>query len=138
MRFMRNLLLSGSTSSFSDYLWMPEIVSVLNQHSLFESPRVEVEAFFLTQFLLYRYRHGYWKSIFSLPQYDSLFTPAELTTYHRKLSTTTEQVINRVLSKSFITAQEKEVQDEIVKNVKKVVEEGDGKVWIDEKAGTFG
>lgn len=112
-------------------------VSLLDQHILLILLNV-VQALFLNCSSFTRYRHGYWKSIFSLPQYEKLFSPAEFTTYHRNLSTTSEKVINRVLSKSFITAQEKNVQDEIVENVSKVVDEGDGKVWIDEKAGTFG
>ena len=43
-----------------------------------------------------------------------------------------------MLSKSFITALEEEEQREVLQEVKRVVEKGDGKVWIDQEAGTFG
>lgn len=85
-----------------------------------------------------RYRHGYWKSIFATPEYEKSFGPFELRTYHRRIPATTQLVVDRVLSKSFITALEEEEQREVLQEVKRVVEKGDGKVWIDQEAGTFG
>lgn len=46
-------------------------------------------------------------------------------------------MIDRVWSKSYITAQPKEEQDKIASNIKEILENGQGRVWIDEKEGVF-
>lgn len=52
---------------------------------------------------------------------------------------TTEQgVVDRALSKSYITSLSQTEQDEVVEKVRKHVAMGEGKVWINEEKGTFG
>ncbi|GAA6059016.1 hypothetical protein JCM10212_001241 [Sporobolomyces blumeae] len=82
-------------------------------------------------------RHGYFKSTFKTDYYLSAYGPLDVLTYRRKIPTTTEGVVDRVLSKSYITALPQEKQEELAKGFRDVVKRGDGKVWIDEKEGTF-
>lgn len=76
--------------------------------------------------------------MFSTPEYTTWFRPFELETYHRGIPATTQLVVDRVQSKSFITALGKEEQEGVLEEVRRVVERGEGKVWIDESEGTFG
>lgn len=81
---------------------------------------------------------GLWKNIFESEVYKTKFHPVEHTVYEQTLVGTTQGVIDRALSKSFITALPEEKQAELSKQITDIVNKGDGKVWIDEVAGTFG
>ncbi|KAF3931317.1 hypothetical protein ABW19_dt0204707 [Dactylella cylindrospora] len=84
-----------------------------------------------------QYRHGWWKAIFDLPEYKGNFKENyDYLEVKRVLPTTEDQVVDRVVSKSYITA--------LVEEDKKAVEDGvrdilktETKVWIDESSGVF-
>lgn len=87
--------------------------------------------------MILRYRLGLWKSIYKLATYEKLFHPPTVEKYHRILETNSEKVVNRVLSKSYISILEGEERTEVVEKVREVVKRGNGKVWIDEKKDIF-
>ncbi|GAA5888259.1 hypothetical protein JCM5296_000250 [Sporobolomyces johnsonii] len=84
-----------------------------------------------------QYRHGYWRSIFDTAFYSEAFEAPVQELYHRILPTTEQGVIDRVLSKSFITALSEEEQAKVIKEVEAVVQKGDGRKWIKEDEGIF-
>ncbi|CEQ39491.1 SPOSA6832_01033 [Sporobolomyces salmonicolor] len=84
-----------------------------------------------------RYRHGYWKSIFETAFYPGTFEAPVQELYHRDLPATEQGVIDRVLSKSFITALSEEEQAKVVKEIEAVLKKGEGMKWINEDEGIF-
>ncbi|GAA5962249.1 hypothetical protein JCM21900_000137 [Sporobolomyces salmonicolor] len=84
-----------------------------------------------------QYRHGYWKSIFDAAFYPETFEAPVQELYHRDLPATEQGVIDRVLSKSFITALSEEEQAKVVKELEAVLKKGEGRKWIKEDEGIF-
>ncbi|KAH8914186.1 S-adenosyl-L-methionine-dependent methyltransferase [Atractiella rhizophila] len=92
-----------------------------------------------------QYRLGWWKHVFDLPEYKENFKPLKSNAagealpdvQHRKLETNKDGVVDRVLSKSYITDLTEEKREEVRKRVLEIVEEGDGLVWIDKEQGIF-
>jgi len=84
-------------------------------------------------------RHGWWKAIFDLPEFHGAFGTREdviLKTYKRNLPTTEDLVVDRVLSKSYITDLDDEGRHEVEVAVRQIIKQGQ-KVWIDEESGFF-
>ncbi|GJN90491.1 hypothetical protein Rhopal_003502-T1 [Rhodotorula paludigena] len=84
-----------------------------------------------------QYRHGYWKVLYQEAEYDQLFTAPEHTAFRRSLPTNEDLVVDRVFSKSYITALSDEQRKELEIKLRDTVRRGDGKKWIDEKEGVF-
>ncbi|KAL8276616.1 hypothetical protein RQP46_010965 [Phenoliferia psychrophenolica] len=85
-----------------------------------------------------QYRLGLWKAMFKSYEYiDNFEGPAEHTVYDQVVVGNEELVVDRALSKSYITSLSQEEQDVIVSKIRKIVQRGDGKEWIDEAQGTF-
>ncbi|GAA5850330.1 hypothetical protein JCM8547_001834 [Rhodosporidiobolus lusitaniae] len=85
-----------------------------------------------------QYRHGYWKSIWSLPYFPTLFSsPEEHHVFQRSLPSTANGVVDRVFSKSYITALSEEQRKEVERKCREIVKKGDGKKWIEEEKGVF-
>lgn len=84
-----------------------------------------------------QYRLGYWKSIFESKTYADHFQKAEYEQFTRSIPTNKEGVVNRVLSKSYITALSDKEQEALAGVLRETVDRGDGRKWIDEGAGTF-
>lgn len=84
-----------------------------------------------------QYRHGYWKALYQEAEYDQLFTAPEHTAFRRSLPTNEDLVVDRVFSKSYITALSDEQRKELEIKLRDTVRRGDGKKWIDEKEGVF-
>ncbi|GAA5900069.1 class I SAM-dependent methyltransferase [Sporobolomyces salmoneus] len=82
-------------------------------------------------------RLGWWKSIFETEFYSQTYEPAQVETYHRNLPSSEQGVVDRILSKSYITALSQEEQERVAKDMREIVKKGEGKEWIDEKEGTF-
>ncbi|KAL5511249.1 hypothetical protein ACEPAH_4464 [Sanghuangporus vaninii] len=80
---------------------------------------------------------GLWRKVFTVPSYDKFFQPGEETTLSRVIPATEESVKNRVLSKSYIAVQPKEVQEAIKQGIHNILEKGDEKIWIDKEQGVF-
>ncbi|GAA5948181.1 hypothetical protein JCM10213_007056 [Rhodosporidiobolus nylandii] len=85
-----------------------------------------------------QYRLGLWKHIWDLPSFSRLFSsPEEHTTFRRALPTNEDLVVDRVFSKSYITALSDEEKKGVEEKVREVVRQGEGKKWIKEEEGTF-
>ena len=54
-----------------------------------------------------------------------------------KHPTSEQGVVDRALSKSYITAQPPEEQAKIEQGIRDILKTASGRVWIDENAGTF-
>ena len=84
-----------------------------------------------------QYRHGYWRSIYSTKEYSRNFTAPTETHYKRALPTTEDLVVDRVFSKSYITALSDAEREILGKEIRDVVRRGEGKTWIDKDQDTF-
>ncbi|GAA5983719.1 hypothetical protein JCM10908_000393 [Rhodotorula pacifica] len=84
-----------------------------------------------------QYRHGYWRSIYSTPEYAQNFTAPTESHYKRALTTNEDLVVDRVFSKSYITALSETEREQLGAQINETVRRGEGKTWIDEKEGTF-
>ncbi|GAA5840381.1 hypothetical protein JCM3766R1_000271 [Sporobolomyces carnicolor] len=82
-------------------------------------------------------RLGWWKSIFETEFYRETYEPAQLESYHRELDSSEDGVVDRILSKSYITALAQDQQDKVARDMREIVRRGDGKEWIDQSRGTF-
>lgn len=82
-------------------------------------------------------RLGLWRATFDEPSYPTYFQPVEEAVFSFDILGTTENVIDRVCSKSYIAVLSEENKQVVKQKVKDVVEKGDDKVWIDEAKGTF-
>ncbi|KAK6518719.1 hypothetical protein TWF506_005857 [Arthrobotrys conoides] len=84
-----------------------------------------------------QYRLGWWKAIFDLPEYKELYEQ-EYEKYETKrlLSATVDGVVQRILSKSYITALSDEEKVQVEKNVREALEK-ERKEWDDEGKGVF-
>ncbi|SCZ92282.1 BZ3501_MvSof-1269-A2-R1_Chr2-1g04328 [Microbotryum saponariae] len=80
---------------------------------------------------------GSGRSIFQTDEYKSSFSEHSLKNYSQTLTTNEDLVVNRALSKSYITALPKEKQDELAGRIRDLVKGAKDKVWIDEGKGTF-
>lgn len=83
-------------------------------------------------------RLGLWKSIFETDFYAQTYEEAELEQFHRNLPSNEQGVVDRILSKSYITALSEEEQQKVAQEMREIVKKGEGKKWINEKEGTFG
>lgn len=84
-----------------------------------------------------QYRHMLWKSIYDLDVYKSNFEPHEYEQFSRAIPGSEDLVVDRLVSKSYITALDDEKQKELVSNIRDIVRSADDKVWIDKEQGTF-
>ena len=85
-----------------------------------------------------QYRLGWWRQLFETAEYKDNFEPAQQFDFLTERETSEQGVVDRVLSKSYITAQSQETQAQIAENVKKILKDGLDKQWIDEAQGVFG
>ncbi|KAF3284176.1 hypothetical protein TWF970_011395 [Orbilia oligospora] len=84
-----------------------------------------------------QYRLGWWKAIFDLPEYKELYQEEyEKYKVQRLLSATVDGVVQRILSKSYITALSEEDKVQVEKNVREAMEK-ERKEWDDEGKGVF-
>lgn len=76
--------------------------------------------------------------MFSSSEYINAYTgPAEYHRYGVTVEGNEQLVVDRALSKSFVTSLPPNEQEDMTKKIRAIVQKGDGKVWIDEKTGTF-
>lgn len=76
--------------------------------------------------------------MYDTPAYQTNFEPYEKSEYRRSLPTCEDLVVDRVLSKSYITALDEKIKGELSEKVRDVVKKAEDKVWIDGGSGTFG
>ncbi|KAK4048346.1 hypothetical protein OIV83_004868 [Microbotryomycetes sp. JL201] len=84
-----------------------------------------------------QYRHGYWKMIYDTPEYNDNFQQHQVETFHRGIPVTEDLAIERVLSKSYITALDDAAKATLSSQLRDVIRGAKDKMWIDEQAGTF-
>lgn len=84
-----------------------------------------------------QYRLGLWRQTFRTPSYVGFFRPPTETTFDHSVIGSLPSVIERAFSKSYVAITPEEEKAVIRKKLTEIVERGDGKVWIDEAAGTF-
>ncbi|KAI5480634.1 methyltransferase type 11 [Pseudohyphozyma bogoriensis] len=84
-----------------------------------------------------QYRLGWWKSIFDTEIYKTSFVAPEVTDFNQIILGTEDIAVDRILSKSYITALTDKQKEDLSVEAREVIKKGTGKVWIDEKEGTF-
>ncbi|KII88454.1 hypothetical protein PLICRDRAFT_41612 [Plicaturopsis crispa FD-325 SS-3] len=84
-----------------------------------------------------QFHRGLWRASFDTPTYNQLFAPPEEKVWNYPLVGSTDIVLQRMLSKSYITQLPEDKKAELVKEVRAIVEKGEGKEWIDESKGEF-
>ncbi|THH12025.1 hypothetical protein EW145_g260 [Phellinidium pouzarii] len=84
-----------------------------------------------------QFRLGLWRKVFDEPSYADIFQPGEEAVFSFDITGTTESVVDRVCSKSYIAVLSEENKRVVKQKVKDVVERGDNKVWIDQAQGVF-
>ncbi|KAJ9480306.1 Methyltransf_11 domain-containing protein [Pseudozyma hubeiensis] len=88
-----------------------------------------------------QYRHMYWHAMYKAPTFASHFKADEPRHYHRTIPTTLQGVLDRVLSKSYISVLPKDKQDELVKDISDYLnntsDEQLGRKWIDKEQGVW-
>ncbi|KZT67756.1 S-adenosyl-L-methionine-dependent methyltransferase [Daedalea quercina L-15889] len=84
-----------------------------------------------------QFRLNLWRALFSTPSYTSSFQPHEEQTWKYHLSGTRDIVVNRALSKSYITVLPPDEKEKVVADIDEILRQGEGKKWIDESQGIF-
>lgn len=88
-----------------------------------------------------QYRHMYWHAMYKTPTFASDFKADEPRHYHRTIPTTLQAVIDRVLSKSYISVLPKEKQEKLVADISNYLnttpDEQLGRKWIDKEQGIW-
>jgi len=83
-----------------------------------------------------QFRLGLWRKFFDAPSYQKFFGPAEETKWKYILPVTTEGVVTRALSKSYISALPEGEQKKVTDNLRNILET-EQKTWVDEEEGVF-
>lgn len=84
-----------------------------------------------------QFRLGLWRKFFDVPAYKELFQPPAEEVFEYNLIGTTDIVVNRAFSKSFITMLPVDEKAKVENKIKEIVERGDGRKWVDESQGVF-
>jgi len=84
-----------------------------------------------------QFRHMYWRQTFDTPSYQREFNPPEERTWSYKLRATKEIVVDRASSKSYIAVLPDDKKAQVQEEIRKIVDHGLDRVWIDEMQGIF-
>ncbi|TKY86233.1 hypothetical protein EX895_005058 [Sporisorium graminicola] len=88
-----------------------------------------------------QYRHMYWRAMYETPTFASLFKAEEPRHYHRTIPTTLQGVIDRALSKSYISVLPQDKRDKLVNGMTDLLnntpDEKLGRKWIDKENGVW-
>ncbi|KAF8802568.1 S-adenosyl-L-methionine-dependent methyltransferase [Phlegmacium glaucopus] len=84
-----------------------------------------------------QFRHMYWRQTFDTPSYRREFNPPEEKKWDYKLHANKEIIVDRAASASYIVALSDDERAEVQEEIKKVIDQGLDKVWIDEAQGSF-
>ncbi|BGO99658.1 hypothetical protein NBRC10513v2_003885 [Rhodotorula toruloides] len=84
-----------------------------------------------------QYRLGLWKTMWDQEAYWDVFGEMEKTEFTWMKEVTEQGAVDRVFSKSYITALSDDERAKLETKLREIIQRGDGKKWIDEKAGTF-
>jgi hypothetical protein len=84
-----------------------------------------------------QFRLGLWRQTWDTPSYKTNFQRPEENTWSYNLPGTLDIVIDRALSKSYITVLSEDEKAFVTADLKKIVDKGDDKVWTDKSQGIF-
>ncbi|KZO95737.1 S-adenosyl-L-methionine-dependent methyltransferase [Calocera viscosa TUFC12733] len=84
-----------------------------------------------------QFRLGLWRATFQSEAYKKYFEPEKEDEVEHIVPTTREGVVNRVFSKSYMTALKGEEREEVRRKLEAIADKGEGRKWIDEKQGVF-
>jgi hypothetical protein len=84
-----------------------------------------------------QFRHMLWRQTFDTPSYQREFNPPEEKTWSYKLQASKEIVVDRACSKSYVTILPDDKKAELQEEIRKIVDRGLDRVWIDESKGLF-
>ena len=84
-----------------------------------------------------QFRHMYWRQTFDTPSYQREFNPPEEKTWAYKLQANKEIVVDRASSKSYVAVLLDDKKAEVQEEMRKIVDQGLDRVWIDEAQGLF-
>lgn len=76
--------------------------------------------------------------MFETAEYKENFEPAQRFDFQVIHPTTEQGVIDRVLSKSYITSQTAQEQTKIAEKIREILKDGKDRIWIDQEKGEFG
>jgi len=84
-----------------------------------------------------QFRLDLWRETFNTDAYKSYFHPQEELSWVRVIPTTREGVVDRVLSKSYITQLSENDRIRLREEIRNYLDEETSKVWIDKENGVF-
>lgn len=84
-----------------------------------------------------QFRLELWRKFFDVPAYKELFQPPKEEVFEYKLPGTVDIVVNRAFSKSYMTMLPADEKTKVEKEIRQIIERGDGKTWQDENQGIF-
>lgn len=84
-----------------------------------------------------QFRLGLWRQAFDTEGYKEFFQPPQERTWEYVLTATTELVVDRASSKSYIAVLPEDIKKQVQQDVRNIVEKGEGKVWIEEEKDVF-
>ncbi|TDL24773.1 S-adenosyl-L-methionine-dependent methyltransferase [Rickenella mellea] len=84
-----------------------------------------------------QFRLGLWRQTFDTPAYRKFFEPPEEKVWSYHLLGSHEIIKNRALSASYIAILPDDEKAKLAEEISAIIDEGEGRVWIDEKEGIF-
>jgi len=84
-----------------------------------------------------QFRLNLWRATFSTPSYEKYFQPPTEESWVYALPGTRDIVVNRALSKSYITVLPPDEKEQLVKDLDAILERKDGLKWMDAEKGIF-
>lgn len=84
-----------------------------------------------------QFRLGLWRQAFSTKTYNDNFKPPEEAEWAHHVATSEQLCVERALSKSYMSILPPDEKERVIEDIKAIVANGDGKVWIDESKSVF-
>ena len=75
--------------------------------------------------------------IYDTPEYNDNFEQHEVFTFKRGVPVTEDLAVDRVLSKSYITALDDDTKAKLSEQLRDCIRNATDRVWLDKEAGTF-
>ncbi|THH33939.1 hypothetical protein EUX98_g263 [Antrodiella citrinella] len=84
-----------------------------------------------------QFRLDLWRATFTTPSYTANFEPPKEEKWKWTLQATRDLVVDRVSSKSYVAILPDATKEQVQKDVKTIVDRGDGLVWVEKEKGVF-
>ncbi|KAJ7641960.1 S-adenosyl-L-methionine-dependent methyltransferase [Roridomyces roridus] len=103
--------------------WLKQVVSIAEARENAASPNARTEK---------------WRDLFSLPAYTESFSETlEEQVFRWGIPVKAEDVFNKVLTASRVSALPEQEKEVVLRDVRAVLDKGEGMVWVDEQQGKF-